>query len=111
VVVELRGDDVVLARESWGCGDARILLSTVRPKAATAALIGDEAPVAIGRQQGVDEHEPATGKLARGLIGAEDAWWWLPTVMPCVAGAEEERRRWNVGRGLENRQRLWRNRM
>jgi hypothetical protein len=102
VVVELRGDDVVLARESWGCGDARIMLPTVRPKAATAALVGDEAPVAIGRQQGVDEHERATGKLARGLIGAEDAWWWLPTGMPCVAGAGEERRRWNVGRGLEN---------
>jgi hypothetical protein len=43
VVIELRGDDVVLA--------------TVRPKAATAALVGDEAPAAIGGQQGVDEHE------------------------------------------------------
>jgi hypothetical protein len=64
VVVELRGDDVVLARESWGCGDAQIVLPTVRPKAATAALVGDEAPVAIGRQQGVDEHERANGKLA-----------------------------------------------
>jgi hypothetical protein len=54
VVVELRGDDVVLARESWGCGDARIVLPTARPK---AALVGDEAPVAIGRQQGVNEHK------------------------------------------------------
>jgi hypothetical protein len=57
VVVELRGDDVVLARESWGCGDARIVLPAARLKAATAALVGDEAPVAIGRQQGVDEHK------------------------------------------------------
>jgi hypothetical protein len=57
VVVELRGDDVVLARDSWGCGNARIVLPAVRPKAATAALVGDEAPIAIGRQQGVDEHE------------------------------------------------------
>jgi hypothetical protein len=57
VVVELRGDDVVLARESWWCGNARIMLHTVRPKAATAALVGDEAPAAIGGQQGVDEHE------------------------------------------------------
>jgi hypothetical protein len=50
VTIELQGDDVVLARESWGCGNARIVLSTVRPKAATMALVGDEAPVAIGRQ-------------------------------------------------------------
>jgi hypothetical protein len=57
VVVELRGDDVVLARELWGCGNARIVLPTVRPKAAMAALVGDEAPAAIGGQQGVDEHE------------------------------------------------------
>jgi hypothetical protein len=57
VVVELRGYDLVLARESWGCGNARIVLPTVRPKAATAALVGDEAPAAIGGQQGVDEHE------------------------------------------------------
>jgi hypothetical protein len=90
VVVELRSDDVVLARESWRCGDTRIVLPTVRPKAATAALVGNEAPVAIGRQQGVDEHERATGKFARGLIGAEDAWWWLLTVMPCIAGAGED---------------------
>jgi hypothetical protein len=57
VVVELHGDDVVLARESWWRGDAQIELSTRRPKAATAALVGDEAPAAIGGQQGVDEHE------------------------------------------------------
>jgi hypothetical protein len=57
VVVELQGDDVVLARESWWCGDARIELPTVRPKAATRALVGDEAPAAIEGQQGVDEHE------------------------------------------------------
>jgi hypothetical protein len=36
----------------------------MRPRAATAALVGDEAPVEIGRQQMVDEHEGATGKLA-----------------------------------------------
>jgi hypothetical protein len=56
VVVELRGDDVVLARESWGCGNARIVLPTVRPKAATASLVGGEAPAAIEEQQGVEEH-------------------------------------------------------
>jgi hypothetical protein len=57
VVVELRGDDVVLARESWWRGDARSELSTMRPKAATAALVRDEAPTAIVGQQGVEEHE------------------------------------------------------
>jgi hypothetical protein len=57
VVVELQGDDVVLARESGWCGDARIELPTVRPKATTTALVGDEAPAAIEGQQGVDEHE------------------------------------------------------
>jgi hypothetical protein len=57
VVVELRGDDVVLARELWGCGDARVGLPTMGPKAATAALVGDEALAAIGGQQGVNEYE------------------------------------------------------
>jgi hypothetical protein len=47
----------VLARVLWWREDARIVLPTVRPKAATAALVGGEAPVAIEEQQGVDEHE------------------------------------------------------
>jgi hypothetical protein len=57
VVVELHGDDVVLARESGWRGRARSELPTVRPKAATAALVEDEAWTAIGGQQEVDEHE------------------------------------------------------
>jgi hypothetical protein len=57
VVVELRGDEVVLARKLWWRGDARSELSMMRPKAATAALVGDEAPTAIVGQQGVEEHE------------------------------------------------------
>jgi hypothetical protein len=52
VVVELRGDDVVLARESWGCGDAWIVLPTGRPKAATTALVGDEAPLQLKSNRG-----------------------------------------------------------
>jgi hypothetical protein len=48
---------VVLARASWGCGDARIGLPTMGPKAATTTLVGDEAPAVIGGQQGVDEYE------------------------------------------------------
>jgi hypothetical protein len=88
-VVELHGVDVVLVRESWWRGDARIELSTMRQKAVTAALIGDRAWVAIGGQQRVDEHEQGMGKLARGLMGARDAWWRLPTAMPSVAEEEE----------------------
>jgi hypothetical protein len=65
---------VVLARESWWRGNARSELPTVRLKAATAALVGDGAPAAIGGQQGVDEHEQGMGKLAWGLMGARDAW-------------------------------------
>jgi hypothetical protein len=105
VVVELHGDDVVLARESWWRGNAQSELSMVRPKAATAALVGDKTLAAIGGQQGVDEHEQGTGKLARGLVGARDAWWRLPMAIPIVAGVEEERRKWNLGRVLENWQR------
>jgi hypothetical protein len=66
------------------------VLPTVRPKAATAALVGGEVSVGIGRQQRVVEHEQATGKLARGWIGAEEVWCWLSTGVPCVAGAEED---------------------
>jgi hypothetical protein len=57
VVVKLHGGDVVLARELWWQGKARRVLPTVRPKAATAALVGGEAPAAIEEQQEVDEHE------------------------------------------------------
>jgi hypothetical protein len=105
VVVELHGDDVVLARVSWWRGNARSELSTVRPKVATVALVGDRTLAAIGGQQGVDKHEQGTGKLAWGLVGVKDAWWRLPMAIPIVAGAEEERRLWNLGRVLENWQR------
>jgi hypothetical protein len=85
----------------------------MRPKAVTAAFIGDGAWAAIGGQQGVYEHEQGTGKLARGLMGARDAWWRLPTAMPSIAGGGEERRQWDLGLVLENwqgnrRNGLWR---
>jgi hypothetical protein len=80
----------VLARMFWRRRKARGELSMTRPKAATAALVGGEVPVEIGRQQRVVEHEQATGKLARGWIGAEEVWCWLSTGVPCVAGAEED---------------------
>jgi hypothetical protein len=73
-VVELQKDGVVLARGLWRRGSTRSELPTVGPKAAMAALVGGEAPVEIGRQQGVVEHEQAMGKLARGWIGAEEVW-------------------------------------
>jgi hypothetical protein len=36
----------------------------------------------------VEEHLCATGKLAQGWIGTEEAWCLLSTVMPCAAGAK-----------------------
>jgi hypothetical protein len=80
----------VLARMFWQRRKARGELSTTRPKAAAAALVGGEVLVEIGRQQRVVEHEQATGKLARGWIGAEEVWCWLSTGVPCVARAKED---------------------
>jgi hypothetical protein len=57
VVVELRGDDVVLARESWGVWECSDRAAHGEAEGGAAALVGDEAPAAIGGQQGVDEHE------------------------------------------------------
>jgi hypothetical protein len=45
VAVELRGGDVVLAKGSWGCGEARVALPTVRPKAAAGEKRRGGAPV------------------------------------------------------------------
>jgi hypothetical protein len=98
----LHSVDVVPVKESWWHGNARSELPTVRPKAATAALVGDGASAAIEGQQGVDEHEKGTGKLARGLMGARGAWWRLPTAMPSVAGGGEEEWQWGLGRVFEN---------
>jgi hypothetical protein len=80
----------VLAKRSRGCGKAGVVLPTGRPRAAKAALVGGEVPVGIRRQQRVVEHEQATGKLARGWIGAEEVWCWLSTGVPCMAGAKED---------------------
>jgi hypothetical protein len=80
----------MLARGLLWRGRARSELPTVGSKAATAALVGGDVPVGIGRQQRVVEHEQATGKLVRGWIGAEEVWCWLSTGVPCVAGAEED---------------------
>jgi hypothetical protein len=62
----------------------------MRPRAAAAALVGNEAPVENGGQQLVVEHEQATGKLVQVLIGAERVRCGLPTGVPCAAGAEED---------------------
>jgi hypothetical protein len=59
-------------------------------EAAAAALVGNKAPVEIGGQQLVVEHEQATGKLVQVLIGAERVRCGLPTGVPCAAGAEED---------------------
>jgi hypothetical protein len=46
----------------------------MRPRAAAAALVGNEAPVEIGGQQLVVEHEQAMGKLVQVLIGVGVSW-------------------------------------
>jgi hypothetical protein len=61
--MELHRDDVVLARGLWWRRSAQSELPTVGPKAATAALVGGEALVEIGRQLRVVEHRQAMGNL------------------------------------------------
>jgi hypothetical protein len=69
VVVELRGDDVVLARESWGCGDARIGLPMMGPKAATTALVGDEVRLQLEGNRGSTTTSEQRGSLHGGWLG------------------------------------------
>jgi hypothetical protein len=52
VAVELRGGDVVLAKVSWRCGEARVALPTVRPKAAAGEKRRGGAPVSV-REKGM----------------------------------------------------------
>jgi hypothetical protein len=61
-----------------------------RPKATAAALVEDRAPVEIGEDQGVVEHEQVTGKLVQVLAGAEEVRCGLPTGGLCAAGEEED---------------------
>jgi hypothetical protein len=61
-----------------------------RPKAAAAALVGDRAPVEIGENQWVVEHEQDTGKLVRVLVGAEEVRCGLPTGVLCAAREKED---------------------
>jgi hypothetical protein len=90
MAVELWGDDVVLATVSFWRGKARVELFTRSRRRRRTVVVGDEAPVEIGMQQRVAEHEQATGKFVQGLIGAERFWCGLPTGVPCAAGAEED---------------------
>jgi hypothetical protein len=61
-----------------------------RPKATAAALVENRAPVEIGEDQGVVEHEQVTGKLVRALAGAEEVRCELPTGGWCTAGEEAD---------------------
>jgi hypothetical protein len=73
-VVELHRGDVVLAKVLWWRGMVRGELSTRSRRRRRTVAVGDEVSVAIGKQQGVEEHQRAMGKLARGWIGVEEAW-------------------------------------
>jgi hypothetical protein len=53
VVVELRGDDVVLARELWWRGKARSELSTRSMRRRRTVAVGEDASVEIRRWLGL----------------------------------------------------------
>jgi hypothetical protein len=75
------------------CGGERVPGASCprrRPKAAAAALVGDRAPVEIGKDQWVVEHEQDTGKLVRVSVGAEEVRCGLPTGVLCAAGEEKD---------------------
>jgi hypothetical protein len=88
-VVGLHRDDVVLARGLWWRGSAWSELSTVRPKAATTALVGGEAPIEIGRQLS------CRARASNGEAWTRMDWGGGGLVLavhgvPCVAGAEDD---------------------
>jgi hypothetical protein len=72
VVVELHGDDVVLARESWWRGKAQSELPTRSRRRRRTVAVGEDASVEIGRWLGAREHEWRSGKPAEKLAGAMD---------------------------------------
>jgi hypothetical protein len=53
VVVELRGDDVVLARESWWRGKVLSELPTRSRRRRRTVAVGEDASVEIGRWLGL----------------------------------------------------------
>jgi hypothetical protein len=58
-----------------------------------AALVGSGAPAGIQRRLEAGEHEQGSGKLARGLVGAMGARWWLSMVARGSPERESGRRR------------------
>jgi hypothetical protein len=78
--VELHGVDVVLAEGLWRRGEARSELPTMSRRRRRAVVVGEGAPVEIGRRLGAREHEWRSGKLAEELAGAMGGRWLLPTV-------------------------------
>jgi hypothetical protein len=58
-----------------------------------AALIGSGAPAGIQQRLEAGEHEQGFGKLARGLVGAMGARWWLSTAARGSPEKESGRRR------------------
>jgi hypothetical protein len=65
VVVELRGDDVVLARELWWRGKARSELSTRSRRRRRSVAVGEDASVEIGRWPGLGRTSGGRESLRR----------------------------------------------
>jgi hypothetical protein len=65
VVVELRGDDVVLARELWWRGKARSELSTRSRRRQRTVAVGEDASVEIGRWLGLGSTSGGRESLRR----------------------------------------------
>jgi hypothetical protein len=72
VVVELRGDDVVLARELWWCGKARSELSTRSRRRRRTVAVGEDCLGGNWEMAGARKHEWRLGKPAEKLAGAMD---------------------------------------
>jgi hypothetical protein len=65
VVVELRGDDVVLARELWWRGKARSELSTRSRRRRRTVAVGEDASVEIGKWLGLGSTSGGRESLRR----------------------------------------------
>jgi hypothetical protein len=70
VVVELHGDDVVLARESWWRGNARSELPTVSRGRRRTVIVDSSVPARIGGLRRAEKLKQGSEKLIKGSVGA-----------------------------------------
>jgi hypothetical protein len=80
VVIELHGDDVVLAKRSWWRGKGRSELPTVSRGRRRTAIVDNRAPAKIGELQGAGELKQGSRKRIRASVGAVGSRSWLLTM-------------------------------